>query len=46
MAEWLFNFLLINIIFWSLGICAVRKLLRENPLPTRIVVRLIRRFFL
>lgn len=45
MAEWFGNFLLVNIIFWSLGICAVRKLLRENPVLLKGLMRLARRFF-
>ncbi len=45
MAEWFGNFLLVNIIFWSLGICALRKLFRESPWLKTGVMTVIKRFF-
>lgn len=45
MAEWLFRALLINLIFWTWGIWAVRKLLRDNPVLLKGLMRLAKRFF-
>lgn len=45
MAEWFGRFLLVNIVFVSFGIWAVRKLLRENPVLLKGLMRLARRFF-
>ncbi len=45
MAESLGRFLLVNIVFVSFGIWAVRKLLGENPVLLKGLKRLARRFF-
>jgi hypothetical protein len=45
MAEWFGNFLLVNIIWITFGIWALRKLLKEHPILGKGLMTVFKRFF-